>query len=199
MSPQHQITALIQAADQGAESYTLINPWNSRRKFAAFACVAEHYGYRYAGLSPDFNTGRSYPVFAFRRLPDADRRLAHARAQWPQATNGGPLPGMRPDGRALTPLPEHQREVDLLHARIMVDLYGTSRFARLKRLALLVPMGFFAAVALTGALVTAGLALAGGASAIWLAYLFLSSAFMRRRHITYRRRLEAADITWPPR
>ncbi|MFC7513119.1 hypothetical protein ACFQV4_35865 [Streptomyces thermocarboxydus] len=41
--------------------------------------------------------------------------------------NGGPLPGMRPGGRRLEPLPEARREVDLLHARIMVDHSRTHR------------------------------------------------------------------------
>jgi len=192
-----QLGALLKAGEQGAETYTTINPWNSRQTFAAFAYLAEQYGYRYAGLSAKHGTSRSHPVFAFRRLPDAVERATRTRARYPDAPLGGPLPGLAP-GRGAEPLPEARQEVELLHARIKVDLYGTSRRGRLRMLAVAVPLGVLLALAVNGALDPVPLAVAGGISVAWWLYLWLASALMQRGQRRYSTMLEQAGIEWPP-
>lgn len=192
-----QLRALLKAGEQGAETYTTINPWNSRRTFAAFAYLAEQYGYRYAGLSGKHRPGRSHPVFAFRRLPDAAERATRTRSRYPDAPLGGPLPGMT-SGRTPEPLPEARQEVELLHARIMVDLYGTSRRPRLRMLAVAVPLGVLIALAVNGSLRPAPLAVVGGITVVWWLYLWVASAIMRRGRGRYRGILEQAGVEWPP-
>ncbi|MFF0728647.1 hypothetical protein [Streptomyces sp. NPDC004134] len=201
MSPRPQLRsrlrALLKAGEQGAETYTTINPWNSRRTFAAFAYLAEQYGYRYAGLSPEHSASRAHPVFAFRRLPDAVERATRTRARCPDAPLGGPLPGLT-GGRRPVPLPEARREVELLHARIKVDLYGTSRRGRIRMLAVAVPVGVFVAVAVNSGSDPVPLAVGGGIAVVWWLYLWLTSAVMRRGRLKYSRMLEQAGIAWPP-
>ncbi|AZM46741.1 hypothetical protein DMB38_13800 [Streptomyces sp. WAC 06738] len=201
MSPRPQLRSrlrsLLKAGEQGAETYTTINPWNSRRTFAAFAYLAEQYGYRYAGLSPEHGVSRAHPVFAFRRLPDAGERATRTRAHYPDAPLGGPLPGLSGGSRPV-PLPEARQEVELLHARIMVDLYGTSRRGRLRMLAAAVPLGILLALAANGSLHAGPLAAAGGITVGWWLYLWLASALMRRRRRGYERMLEQAGAEWPP-
>lgn len=201
MSPRPQLRtqlgALLKAGEQGAETYTTINPWNSRKTFAAFAYLAEQYGYRYAGLSAHHGTSRSHPVFAFRRLPDAAERAARTRAGHPDGPLGGSLPGLTA-GRRPEPLPEARQEVELLHARIAVDLYGTSRRGRLRMLAVAVPLGVLIALAVNDSLDPGPLAVAGGISVAWWLYLWLTSAIMQRGLRRYRAMLEQAGIEWPP-
>ncbi|MFW6694384.1 hypothetical protein [Streptomyces sp. MAR4 CNX-425] len=192
-----QLRALLKAGERGAGTYTTINPWNSRRTFAAFAYLAEQYGYRYGGLSADHAPSRGHPVFAFHRLPDAAERAARTRSRYPDAPLGGPLPGLAP-GRGPVPLPEARAEVELLHARIMLDLYGPSSRGRLRLLAVAVPLGALLALAVGGALRPVPLAVAGGGAALWWGYLWLAAAIMRRRHGRYRGMLERAGVTWPP-
>ncbi|WP_326796533.1 hypothetical protein OG946_14520 [Streptomyces sp. NBC_01808] len=201
MSPRPQLRsrlrALLKAGEQGAETYTTINPWNSRRTFAAFAYLAEQYGYRYAGLSPQHSASRAHPVFAFRRLPDAVERATRTRARYPDAPLGGPLPGLTGDRRPV-PLPEARQEAELLHARIRVDLYGTSRRGRLRMLAVAVPLGVLIALAVNGSLHAGPLAVAGGIAAAWWLYLWLASVIMQRGRVRYSRMLEQAGVEWPP-
>ncbi|GAA2132496.1 hypothetical protein [Streptomyces synnematoformans] len=192
-----QLRALLQAGEQGAATYTTINPWNARRTFALFAYLAEQYGYRYAGLSPDHSPSRGHPVFAFRRLPDAAERATRTRARYPDGPLGGPLPGLTP-GRKPAPLPEARQEVELLHARIKVDLYGTSSNRRLRMLAVAVPLGVLIALAVNGSLEPVPLAVAGGIAAVWWLYLWLAAAIMRRGRRRYGRMLEQAGVEWPP-
>ncbi|WBB58619.1 hypothetical protein O7599_23705 [Streptomyces sp. WMMC500] len=186
-----RLRELLAAGAQGAATYTTINPWNSRRTFAAFAYVAEQYGYGYAGLSPAHSPARAHPVFVFRRLPDAADRARRTRARYPDAPLGGPLPGLAP-GRRPVPLPTARREVELLHARIMVDLYGTSSRRRLRMLAAAVPLGVLLALAANGALRPVPLAVAGGVAVGWWLYLWLAAVLMRRRRRGYARMLERA-------
>ncbi|WP_407565567.1 hypothetical protein [Streptomyces sp. 184] len=192
-----RLSALLQAGERGAGTYTTINPWNSWHTFAAFAYLAEQYGYRYAGLSPNHAPSRSHPVFAFERLPDAVARATRTRARYPDAPLGGPLPGLTP-GRRPRPLPEARREVELLYARIKVDLYGTSSRRRLRMLAVAVPLGVLIALAVNGSLDPAPLAAAGGIALVWWLYLWLAAALMRRGRVRYGRVLAQAGVEWPP-
>ncbi|AUH42431.1 hypothetical protein [Streptomyces sp. CMB-StM0423] len=200
MSPRPQLRpqlrALLKAGEQGAETYATVNPWSSRYTFAVFAYLAEQYGYRYAGLSARHSVSRAHPVFAFSRLPDAVERATRTRARYPDGPLGGPLPGLT-GGRRPVPLPEARREVEMLHARIMVDLYGTSRRGRIRMLAVAVPVGVFAATAVNSGLRPAPLAVAGGIAVVWWLYLWLASAVMRRGRLKYSSMLEQAGVEWP--
>lgn len=193
-----QLRPLLKAGEQGAGTYTTINPWNSRHTFAAFAYLAEQYGYRYAGLSAKHPLSRSHPVFAFHRLPDAAERATRTRTRYPDGPLGGPLPGLAPGRGKPVPLPEARQEVELLHARIKVDLYGPSSRRRIQMLAVAVPLGVLLALAVNGALRPAPLAVGGGITVGWWLYLWLASAILRRQHHRYGRILSEAGIVWPP-
>ncbi|WP_399887309.1 hypothetical protein ACGH7X_22475 [Streptomyces sp. BBFR51] len=193
---QPQLRALLRDGSQGAERHDARNLQRSWRKFAAFAYIAEQYGYRYEGLSPLSPKGSPNPYFAFRRLPDAPERAAWSAQHYPAAPEGGQLPGMRPKGNRLRPLPEVQHEVDLLHARIMVDYSRTHRRRGLTAL-LVIPVIMLIPLSQTGfspqsLLVCAAVWLFF--AALWLAGLGIA----RRRHTKYRRVLRNAGVDWPP-
>lgn len=195
---QRTLRALLRAGAEGVELHLLINPWGSRRKFAAFAYIAERYGYRYDGLAPGISPGMSYPSFAFRRLPDAAERATHTMAQYPHVLQSGPYPGMRPGRDGLSPLPETRQEVELLHARIKVDLYGESAGKRVRKLFFAIPVAMLIVLAVTRSFTPTALVVAGCICAGWSMYLWLAMRFMRRRHAHYLRLLETAGVQWPP-
>jgi hypothetical protein len=192
---QPQLKALLRDGSQGAQRHDARNLQRSWRKFAAFAYVAEQYGYPYDGLSEISPKGSPNPYFAFRRTPDAAERATRTAEQHPTALQGGPLPGMRPGGSRLRPLPEARRDVDLLHARIMVDYSRTHRRRGLVALVIL-PLAMLIPLSQTGFTLTALLVCA----AIWLffAALWALGLFLARRRLTkYGRILTAAGIDWP--
>ncbi|MGW2129725.1 hypothetical protein [Streptomyces coelicoflavus] len=189
-----QLSALLRDGAQSLQQHEARNLQRSWRRFAAFAYVAEQYGYRYNGLSPLSPTGSPNPYFAFRRLPDAPERAAWSAQHYPAAPEGGPLPGMRPGGSRLRPLPEVQQEVDLLHARIVVDYSRTHRRRGLTALlvllvTLLIPLsqtGFSAQSLLVSGAVWLFFA------ALWLTGLVIA----RRRYAKYSRVLRDSDVDW---
>ncbi|WP_164383650.1 hypothetical protein [Streptomyces sp. OM5714] len=191
-----QLAALLRDGAQSLQQHEARNLQRSWRRFAAFAYVAEQYGYRYNGLSPLSPIGSPNPYFAFRRLPDAPERAAWSAQHYPAAPEGGPLPGMRPGGSRLRPLPEVQQEVDLLHARIVVDYSRTHRRRGLTALlvllvAMLVPLsqtGFSAQSLLVCGAVWLFFA------ALWLTGLVIA----RRRYAKYSRVLRDSGVDWPP-
>ncbi|MFS8198540.1 hypothetical protein ACLVWQ_07595 [Streptomyces sp. CWNU-52B] len=193
---QPQLKALLRDGSQGAQRHDARNLQRSWRRFAAFAYVAEQYGYRYDGLSPLSPKGSPNPYFAFRRAPDAVERATRTAELHPTALGGGPLPGMRPGGRRLRPLPEVRRDVDLLHARIMVDY---SRGHRRRGLIALVLLPLVMLIPLSQAGFTATALLVCAAvwlffAALWALGLYLA----RRRLVKYGRVLTAAGIDWSP-
>ncbi|MFJ9857962.1 hypothetical protein ACIRVN_10755 [Streptomyces albogriseolus] len=193
---QAQLKALLREGARGAERYDVRHTQRSWRQFAAFAYVVEQYGYRYDGLSPLSPKGSPNPYFAFRRMPDAAERATRAAALHPDALNGGPLPGMRPGARRLEPLPEVRREVDLLHARIMVDY---SRTHRRRGLAMLLLLPLVMLIPLSQADFSRGAVLI--CVGIWLLFAVLWALGLliaRRRRRRYGRVLQEAGITWPP-
>ncbi|MDJ0466640.1 hypothetical protein [Streptomyces sp. H27-C3] len=194
---QRALRALLKDAAEGAELHTLVNPWASRRKFASFAYIAEQYGYRYIGLAPGIPMGRSHPVFAFRRLPDGPERAARTMTHYPNVAQRGPFPGMKAGGDGLTPLPETRREIELLHARIKVDLFGKSSTKRIKRLLFAIPIGIFIALAVTGNLARTPLLVGAGITLFFFLYLWLAATIMRRGYAKYSRMLEQAGLAWP--
>ncbi|WP_151483953.1 M14 family metallopeptidase [Streptomyces albicerus] len=192
---QPQLKALLRDGSQGAQRHDARNLQRSWRKFAAFAYVAEQYGYPYDGLSEISPKGSPNPYFAFRRAPDAAERATRTAEQHPTALQGGPLPGMRPGGSRLHPLPGARRDVDLLHARTMVDYSRTHRRRGLVALVIL-PLAMLIPLSQTGFTLTALLVCA----AIWLffAALWALGLFLARRRLTkYGRILTAAGIDWP--
>ncbi|MEW1605164.1 hypothetical protein [Streptomyces sp. NPDC093808] len=193
---QAQLRAVLREGARGAERYDVRHLRRSWREFAAFACVVEQYGYRYDGPSPLSPQGSPHPYFAFRRMTDAAERAARTAALHPDALDGGPLPGMRPGGHRLRPLPEARREAGLLHARIMVDHGRTHRRRGLIAL-LLVPSALL--IPLSQAGFSQGAALV--CAAVWLFFAVLRALGLflaRHRCRTYGRMLRDAGITWPP-
>lgn len=89
------------------------------------------------------------------------------------------------------------QEVDLLHARIQVDLLDGIGGKRLWRLALAVPLGLLLAVLARG--ITPATALVAGClSVAYVAYLGVVRIVMRRRLTKYREMLRTAGVVWPP-
>ncbi|WP_405638822.1 hypothetical protein [Streptomyces sp. NBC_00019] len=193
---QPQLAALLRHGSQGAERHDARNLQRSWRKFAAFAYVAEQYGYQYVGLSPLSPKGSPNPYFAFRRTQDAVERATRTTERYPTALQGGQLPGMRPGGNRLRPITETRRDVDLLHARIMVDY---SRTHRRRGLIALVIIPFVMLIPLSQA------GFAGGAllvcAVVWLffAALWALGLHLARRRLTkYGGILAGAGVEWPP-
>ncbi|WP_175437715.1 hypothetical protein [Streptomyces sp. WMMB 322] len=98
---------------------------------ARLVLVAEQFGFMYGDTH---QTGGRAPkvVLTIHRDPDpeAQRRAADNHARFPQAGNGGDLPGMQPGGK-LTPLPDAAPHLELLKARINFDLTGKSAEKRM--------------------------------------------------------------------
>ncbi|MGV9390425.1 hypothetical protein ACWDQL_15000 [Streptomyces olivaceus] len=192
---QSQLRALLRDSSQGVERHDARNLQRSWRRFAAFAYVAEQYGYRYDGLSPLSPTGSPNPYFAFRRLPDAPQRTARSAQRHPAAPENGALPGMRAGGSRLRPLPEVQHEVDLLHARIMVDYSSTHRRGGLTALLVLL-MAMLIPLSQTG--FSAQSLLVCGAVWLFFVALWLTGLVIaRRRHTTYGRVLRDSGFDRP--
>ncbi|MEU3900177.1 hypothetical protein [Streptomyces sp. NPDC045251] len=193
---QQQLEALLRDSAQGAERHAARNLQRSWRKFAAFAYVAEQYGYRYEGFSSTSPEGSPNPYFSFRRLPDTPERAAWVAQHCPAAPQGGQLPGMRPGGNRLRPLAEAKRDVELLHARIMVDYSRTHRRRGLTAL-LVIPLVMLIPLSQTGLTPRALLVCA----AIWLLFAaqFATGLYIaRRRYSKYGRILQEAGVDWPP-
>ncbi|MFD4985920.1 hypothetical protein [Streptomyces sp. NPDC058374] len=190
-----QLKALLRDGSGGAERHDARNLQWSWRRFATFAYVAEQYGYRYDGLSPDSPRGSPNPYFAFRRTPDAVERATRSAVRFPHALRGGQLPGMRVGGCRLRPLPEARREVELLHARIMVDHSASHRRRGVVQL-LVLPLVMLIPLSQTGFTVTALLV----CGTVWLFFLVLwglGLLLARRRHAKYRQVLRGAGLLGP--
>ncbi|MFJ6069874.1 hypothetical protein ACIQFU_03360 [Streptomyces sp. NPDC093065] len=191
-----QLAALLRDGSQGLEQHDARNLQLSWRRFAAFAYVAEQYGYRYDGLSPLSPEGSPNPYFAFRRLPDAPERAAWNAQHHTAAPDSGPLPGMRPGGSRLRPLPEVRHDVDLLHARIMVDYSRTHRRRGLTALLVLL-VAMLIPLSQTG-FSTPSLLVCGAVwlffAALWLTGLVIA----RHRYAQYSRVLRDSRVDWPP-
>ncbi|MGW2765226.1 Scr1 family TA system antitoxin-like transcriptional regulator [Streptomyces sp. NPDC001275] len=81
----------MEDGSQNVQLHTLINPWPTKYQLAAYAYVAEQYGYRYMGLAPYSSSGRSFPHLWF--PPPARRRgTCFAGAGIEMVYVGGPLP-----------------------------------------------------------------------------------------------------------
>ncbi|WP_245694231.1 hypothetical protein [Streptomyces abyssalis] len=93
-------------------------------RLARLVLVAEQFGFMYGDTH---QSGGRAPktVLTLHRdpAPEAQRRAADNHARYPQAADGGDLPGMQPGGK-LRPLPDAAAHLELLKARINFDLTG---------------------------------------------------------------------------
>jgi hypothetical protein len=188
------LAGLADAASRGEDEYSVRPVVVSTKKFAAFAYVARQLGYRYAGHTPG-TAAANNPSFSFRRMADAGSLTAAVAAAHPHMLHGGPIPGMR-QGKGLSPLPEAEREVDVLYSQMVLDACGRYSRRVLGNL-LLVLVGMVIFLAFRG-FTSEWVLTAGGA---WLGLFVLyviGLAVTRRRRATHMAHLARAGVAWPP-
>ncbi|MFI7018822.1 hypothetical protein [Streptomyces sp. NPDC050164] len=195
MDERHLLNGLMKAVAEEKSEYVVRPFFPGMKKFAAFAYIAERFGYRYMGHAPG-NAALNNPYFLFQRASDARERAAATMASRPGLPGKHALPGMRP-GRGLTPDAAAQPEVDLLYSRMIID--ACSRYnPRVLSNVLLFPV--VAAIFLIFPGYTAErVVIAGG---IWLALITLylvGLSVTRYRRAKHLARLSAAGVEWPPR
>ncbi|MBD0842757.1 hypothetical protein [Streptomyces sp. TRM68416] len=194
MDEQHLLHDLMKAVAEEKAEFTTRPYFPGMEKFAAFAYVAERFGYRYMGHVPG-TASMNNPYYLFQRTPDARERANSILAGQNGAYHGGSLPGMRP-GRGLHPTPEAQAEVDLLYSRMMVD--ASDRFGpRVLKSVIGIPFVMAIALAFPGYTMKRVLI----AFVIWLALLVFyitGRAVGRRRREKHMKRLAGAGVEWPP-
>ncbi|SCK33638.1 hypothetical protein H181DRAFT_02755 [Streptomyces sp. WMMB 714] len=126
----------------GAHTVQVVDRWGSTKKLARLVLVAEQFGFMYGDTH---QTGGRAPktVLTLHRdpNPEAQRRAADSAARYPQALNGGDLPGMQP-GPKLTPVPEAHPHLELLKARVTYDLTGKNAEKRVLMGAIGLTAGF---------------------------------------------------------
>ncbi|PWI14425.1 hypothetical protein DI272_09865 [Streptomyces sp. Act143] len=192
MDEQHLLNGLMKAVGEEQSEYVVRPFFPGMKKFAAFAYVAERFGYRYMGHAPG-NAALNNPYFLFQRTPDARERAAATMAGHP---GGRVLPGMRP-GRGLTPDASAQPEVDLLYSQMIVDACGRYNPRVLSNI-LLFPV--VAAIFLIFPGYTTGrVVIAGGIWVVLIALYLVGLAVTRYRRAKHAARLSAAGVEWPPR
>ncbi|MEV8122603.1 hypothetical protein AB0P07_00540 [Streptomyces sp. NPDC085944] len=188
MDERHLLNELMKAVAEEAEEFSVRPYFPGLSKFAAFAYVAQGFGYRYVGHAPG-TAALNNPFFLFARMPDARERVAALQAVHGDSRGRTPLPGMRP-GLGLTPVPEVRPQVDLLHSRMVVDASG--RYSpRVLSNVLLLPLVMAVFLLFPGYTVERVIVALG----IWLVFLFLYfvglvvTRLRRARHLA---RLSAA-------
>ncbi|MFE9253387.1 hypothetical protein [Streptomyces sp. NPDC007088] len=164
----------------------------TKKKLAAFACVADDFGYRFTGLAAGTRTANN-PYYAFRRTPDADRRAAAALARHPHAMTGGQLPGMRPGG-GFRPDRATRERVGLFHAQLVIDATTVYRTRVVRNLVGLLVLAVVV-LAVQGFPAPATL-ISGGVGVALLACYFLGAEVGRRRRARKARLLASAG--WDP-
>jgi len=173
---------------------TVTSRMSSVRRLARLALVAEQFGFMYGDARTSGGQNGSTRMTLHRdHSPYAQQRATANMARFPQAGNGGDLPGMQPGG-TLKPLPEAADHLELLKARINFDLTGKQAEKRM----------LAGAAGLTGAMVL-GLvrsvledgALVFGLVSYVLLMLLLGAGFLwtRGRNARYAARLESAGLT----
>ncbi|MFC7982673.1 hypothetical protein [Streptomyces sp. NPDC057336] len=195
MDERHLVHALMKAASEEAHEFTVRPRFPGMKKFAAFAYVAESFGYRYLGHAPG-NAALNNPYFLFRRTADARERTAALIGSTPSAPARNVLPGMRP-GLGLTPVPEARREVGLLYSQMVVDAGGRYNPRVLSNI-LILPIVLAIFLIFPGYTVRNVLI----AAAVWGAFFVLylvGLGVTRRRRKKHLACLSAAGVEWPPR
>lgn len=114
-----------------APTVQVVSRMGTVTRLARLALVAEQFGFMYGDTR---QTGVRAPkvVLTMHRdpSPEAQQRAAENQARYPQAADGGDLPGMQPGGK-LQPVPEAAAHVELLKARINFDLTGKNAQKRM--------------------------------------------------------------------
>lgn len=187
MFAERQISGLLRQI--AGQDVLEIEPQQRAGRVAALAHIAEQYGWEYDGA---VRTGEKKQLIVVRMYrdprPEARAREAATIAAYPQAGNGGAVPGMR--SGTLKPLPEAERSVGHLKDRIGFDVMAKAADKRQQ----LLLWGCVAALVLV--LLIAGKpvgALAGGAALAAFLAGALKLGEIRRRRITDR--LTAAGFT----
>ncbi|MGW1049408.1 hypothetical protein [Streptomyces sp. NPDC002521] len=194
MPLRNPLAELRDAVAAGRDQYELRLASPNFHRLAAYAYVAEQFGYRYMGAAPGTST-LNQPLLVFRRAEDLRARAAETLARYPHFAEGGPLPGMVP-GKGLHPSGEAKGEVGLLHSRLVVD--AARRYSRrvlrnlVSVLVLMAVVLFFPGYTVQHVLVAGGIWL--GLFALYLIGLGVS----RLRLAKHGARLAAAGIPWPP-
>ncbi|MGP3950410.1 hypothetical protein [Streptomyces sp. 7N604] len=130
MSTDKQIAQMLRLMASN-EVVEVTNRWGSVKKLAGLAFIAEQFGFAYYGAEQSGANDGAVKMQLYRDpSPYAQQRAAATWAQFPQAGNGGPLPGIQPGGK-LKPVPEAAPAVELLKARINFDLTGKSAEKRM--------------------------------------------------------------------
>lgn len=195
MDERHLLNELMKAVAEEAREFTVRPHFPGLKKFAAFAYVAESFGYRYVGHAPG-NAALNNPFFLFVRMPDARARATALQAAHQQAPGRTPLPGMRP-GLGLTPVPEVRPQVELFYSQMVVDASGRYNPRVLSNI-LILPVVMAIFLIFPGYTVKNVLV----ATVIWLAFFacyLVGLGVTRRRRRTHLNRLSAAGVQWPPR
>ncbi|MGW3189435.1 hypothetical protein ACWDBT_16440 [Streptomyces ardesiacus] len=194
MDERHLLNELMKAVAQEAGEFVVRPHVPGLKKFAAFAYVAESYGYRYSGHAPG-NAALNNPFFLFVRMPDARERAAALQAAPRDAHGGFLLPGMRP-GLGLTPVPEARPHVGLLYSQMVVEASGRYNPRVLSNI-LILPVVMAIFLIFPGYSVKNVLIAAG----IWVAFFvfyLVGLGVTRQRRRTHLGRLAAAGVQWPP-
>lgn len=195
MDVKRMLNGLLEAGSQGRAEYSVRPYTSSTKTFAAFAYVAEQFGYRYVGHTPGTGATNN-PYYSFQRMPDAHERAAATVANHPDVLHGGALPGMRPGG-GLRPLPSVQQEVELLHSQMILDACGRYNGRVLGNLILvLVAAAVF--LGFMGYTVDRVLVVGGIWCALFAIYL-IGLGVTRRKRAKHLARLAQAGVEWPPR
>ncbi|GAB2797910.1 hypothetical protein [Streptomyces daliensis] len=191
MSSRQISKMLQQIATQ--DDVTVVSRMSSVKKLARLALIAEQFGFQYGDAAQTGAQNGSTAMLLHRDpSPAAQQRAAANMARFPQAGNGGDLPGMQPGGK-LKPLPEAADHLELLKARINFDLTGKSAEKRMLAgaagLTVMMVLGLVRDALQDDALVY-------GVIGYVLLMLLLGAGFLwtRQRNANFAARLEAAGF-----
>ncbi|MFK0068195.1 hypothetical protein [Streptomyces sp. NPDC091046] len=181
------VDVLMKAVGEEAREFVVRPLTPGLRKFAAFAYVAEQFGYSYAGHAPG-NAALNNPYFVFQHTSGWREAPGSSERFGPTAVSGS-LPGMRP-GLGLTPTEAARPRVELLYSRMVVDASGRYN-PRVLSNVLLLPLVMAVFLFFPG--YTRGrVLLAAGIWAVFLCLYLVGLAVSRLRRARHLARLSAA-------
>ncbi|MFF0514932.1 hypothetical protein [Streptomyces sp. NPDC004250] len=195
MDERHLLNELMKAVAEEASDFVVRPHFPGLKKFAAFAYVAESFGYRYCGHAPG-NAALNNPYFLFRRMPDARERAAALMAADPGTSGRAQLPGMQP-GNGFSPVPAVRREVELLYSQMVVDASGRYNPRVLSNI-LVLPIVIAIFLIFPGYTVE-NVLIAAGIWFVFFAFYLVGLGVSRQRRAKHLARLSAAGVEWPPR
>ncbi|MBU6531900.1 hypothetical protein ACFUIW_24200 [Streptomyces sp. NPDC057245] len=195
MDERHLLNELMKAVAEEAHEFVVRPHIPGLKKFAAFAYVAECFGYRYMGHAPG-GAALNNPYFLFLRTPDARERATALLTLNREASTRKLLPGMQP-GRGLTPVKGVRPQVQILHSQMVVDAGGRYN-ARVLSNILILPTVMAIFLIFPGYTAKSVSIAAGIWGAFFLCYL-VGLGVTRRRKAKHLARLSVAGVDWPPR